>query len=199
MNSTRLFLAVVTLFIVLAGCAKRPEDTAEYKAACIGPPIKSLEEREKIQQEGYLNVQHRCIDKVAFELVQAERARAAQSPNFVAQRAKEQEVARANAPTAPTESASASVTDYVLRYADVNVASEEALAAIPTVGAATARQIVEARTSQPFHDWPDLVSRVIALSQANSAFRASSCGLIVNGQSLPGARPDYANASGVCG
>jgi DNA uptake protein ComE-like DNA-binding protein len=186
--------------MVLGGCAKRPEDSAEYKAVCMGPPIASIEEREKIQQEGYLNVQFRCIDKAAYAAIQAERARATQSPNFAAQREAERMNAIANAPTAnaPTSPATAESV-YVLRYADVNVANEDALAAIPNVGATAARQIVEARNTQPFRDWADLVTRVVALSQANSAFRASTCGLIVNGQSLPSARPDYSNTSGVCG
>ncbi len=61
---------------------------------------------------------------------------------------------------------------------------------MPSVGRVVAAQILEERQKRRFKNWEDLVSRVVGLSAALPAARASACGLNVDGQSMAGVPPD---------
>jgi len=103
-------------------------------------------------------------------------------------RARKEETERAarEQPPAPAPAA----PRFVFRLLEINEASESDLAALPTLGASGAREIVAERGKGRFRDWQDVVRRTMALSQAQSAAYSSVMGLQVNGRSLEGAAAD---------
>src|SRR5689334_13450114 len=71
-------VAVVTAMAMLAdGCAREdPAIAAERAQRCAGPPIKSVEQREQLMQDGYvINLGLDCIDRDSYEAMQREQAR----------------------------------------------------------------------------------------------------------------------------
>src|SRR5690606_2876527 len=114
---------------------------------------------------------YKCIEKasyLAMEQSKADRA-AASTPEAIARRkaegdardarlAEERERRRALEAARP-------VPTYTLRLVDANTASEAELAAVCSVDAAGAAQIVGERVANGrFADWADLVHRVRAVS-----------------------------------
>ena len=206
--------SIATLAIVMSlaitGCGRGDDwNTAGYRAACEGPPVHSVEAREKAMVEGYtIRRDYDCIDKESFQAVAREKAArdAANTPEALAAAAakrqqliaqekieREQREQREKAEEA-ARAARAALPPPPIKLADVNTASEAALSATPGVGAETAHDIVLQRRERRFTDWADLVHRVFRLSQAQPAVMASIGGLTVNGKSLEGAPADAAIA-----
>jgi DNA uptake protein ComE-like DNA-binding protein len=77
---------------------------------------------------------------------------------------------------------------------EINSATELQLARLQGLSTDVVQQIVEARMKAPFKGWDDVVKRVVGLSAAETAVRASAFGLTVNGRSLEGAEPESAIA-----
>jgi DNA uptake protein ComE-like DNA-binding protein len=197
-------LAASLLFLQVAGCSSRVEDSPSYKAACHGPPLRNIEQRNQAQEDGYeINRRFDCIDKASFASVSEQKARvaAANTPEAIAQREEErarwyaEQRARANAAEGGSEGAAGNASPPPVVRLDVNTASESELAGIPSIGTSEAAEIVKLRVERPFDNWADLVHRVVGLSAAQSAVYASTCGLTVNGESLLGAPPDAVMAA----
>lgn len=173
------------------------EPTPEYEAACIGPPLRTMERRYKAEEEGhFVNRQFDCIDKeshLAEARWRAESA-AANTPEALARKREEfaaadaqraEERQRREAEAAALEEATRPA--LVLRPLDLNSASEAALAEVFTIGPQTAREIIEERGKRRFSGWDDAVARVTGLSAAQTAYAASASGIVVDGRSLEGA------------
>lgn len=195
-----LSMAVMAMLIPLSGCSSRVEETPAYQAACHGPALRSLEQREKAMEEGYsINPQYNCIDKASFTAIERQRAewQAANTPEAIARRKAElaekhelylaelAEKAAAEASREPERFLAVELVDV-----DVNSASVADIARVITISPNTAAKIIEERNKRPFSGWADLVNRVVGLGAAQTAYYASVCGLTVNGLSLDGAPPD---------
>jgi len=198
-------VAALVLQLQLMGCTSRIEDSPAYKAACHGPPLRGdTARRNHAQEEGYaINPRFDCVDRASFVFISEQKARwdAANTPEARALRQAEQHrlmseqqassgAARANAeevqPTPPVPT---------VVQVDVNTATEAELAGIPPLDPTVAAQIVEQRGVRRFGSWDDLVARIVGLSAAQTAMYASTSGLTVNGESLPGAPPDAETAA----
>jgi DNA uptake protein ComE-like DNA-binding protein len=193
-------LRTEALVLVLAGVAVAacsPKVDPEFAAACEGPKIRTVEQRQKAMEDGVHNRRFDCIDKAALAAEKQQRAEyaAANTPEAIEKR--KEEFARAGAsaaearrsePPEPTRPEPPLPTS--LPRVEANTANEAEIAAILTVGHSTAAQIVEERKKGRFKGWDDLVARVVPLSQAQPAAFASVFGLVVNGESLPGAEPN---------
>lgn len=206
-SSRSVLLAAFVLSQSLSGCSQRVEDSPAYQAACHGPPLRTIEQRNQALEDGYeVNRKYQCIDKTSYVAVSEQRARwaAANTPEAIAQRKADRERViseeRARAAIA-NESAGpvAAPPPFTLKHVDANTASESDLASAPGVGPAVAAQVIEERNKRRFSNWADLVSRVVGLSAAQTAFYASVCGLNVDGQSLLGAPPNPVAAAQTCG
>lgn len=193
-------LGVIVFQLHLAGCTERVEDSAAYKAACHGPPLHGdTMRRNSAFEAGYaINPFYDCIDKTSFIQMNEEKARleAANTPEGRAlqqaeqQRLMAEQKARAVAAKASVEEQPSPLPAPPVVQVDVNTGTEVELAGIPPLDLATAAQIAEQRGLRPFSDWADLVSRITGLGAAQTAAYASTAGLTVNGQSLPGAPPN---------
>lgn len=72
---------------------------------------------------------------------------------------------------------------------EVNKADVAALDGVKGIGPAKSKQIVEERTKGgDFKDWADFQKRIKGVG-AKSSVKLSQAGLLVNGQSKPGAEP----------
>jgi DNA uptake protein ComE-like DNA-binding protein len=191
--------------VALSGCSPTKEleaSRAAYAAACHGTPLRTLEARNKASEDGYnINREFDCIDKASYVAVTDASAKwqAANTPEAIALReaVRAKEIADAQAlrtAAAERERVEARPPDVppviVLRAVDVNTATESELANVISVGPTVAARVVAERQKRRFSGWPDLVNRVVGLSQAQSAVYASVCGLTVDGNSLDGAPPD---------
>jgi len=198
---------VLAMSLAATGCGRHDDwNTAGYRAACEGPPVRTVEEREKAMVAGYtINRAYDCIDKESFQAVAKAKADydAANTPEALAAAAAkrqqliaQEKIEREQREKAEEEARAAKAALPVppLKLADANTASEPDLSATPGVGAEVAHEIVLQRRERRFDDWPDLVNRVVRLSQAQPAVMASIGGLTVNGKSLPDAPADAALA-----
>ena len=205
-----IVILTVTLLmsLMVASCSKEMEESsAAYQAACQGPPLRTVELRNKAMEDGYgINRQYDCIDKASFVAVNEQRAQweAANTPEAIAKR--EAEFAeqraryaeqRAREAAAEESSTTEALPNVVLRNTDVNTATEADIANVISVGPEVAAQIIGERNKRRFNDWADLVNRVIGLSAAQTAVYASICGLNVDGKSLDGAPPNAAMAASI--
>ena len=189
-------LALFAALFALAGCGPRGHSEG-YLQACHGEPLTTAEAREQAMVEGYeIYPGYECITKESWAAIEAEKAEraAANTPEALAKQEAER-IAAYEAAAAKLAADSASEGYETLEAADVspvdaNTASEAELANVISVGPEVAAQIVAARSERPFRDWDDLVQRVVGLSAALPAARASTCGLVVNGESLAGTPPD---------
>jgi hypothetical protein len=198
----RAFLLAAAL--ALAAC-KPSEPSAEYRAACEGPPLRSVERRQKAMEDGYeVDRRHDCISKRSFVALAEEKARveAANTPEAKAARQAEwerkaEEGRQRLAASAKSEAEAraererewAAAEQRPVVAVEINSASESQLAQLPGLGAEVARQIVAERAKANFTAWDDVVRRIAGLGAAETAVRASAFGLTVNGRSLEGAEP----------
>jgi len=199
--------AAATLsLLAAAGCMQRVEDTPAYQAACHGPPLHGAAAFEQAQVDGYsINRVYDCIDKASYEAVVAQKAQneAANTPQAIAQREAEWAQQKADAAAqrerdewqrerdAEREARELEqAASLPLPAVDVNRASESEIAAVVSIGAESAHQIVAERRSRPFDSWIDLTRRVASLGTAQTVTNASICGLTVNGKSFAGAPPN---------
>ena len=202
MMSRSVGAVTVLMSLLVAGCGPDPAAVAAYQAACEGPPLRTVERREKAMQDGYgINRRYDCIDKASYAAINEQLAqwKAANTPEAIARREAEfaQQRARDEADRNAREAAERervaaedALPPIVLRRVDANTATQEQIAAVISIGPEVAAQVVEARRQRRFRDWADLVNRVVGLSAAQTALYASVCGLNVNGKSLDGAPPD---------
>jgi DNA uptake protein ComE-like DNA-binding protein len=180
------------------------EESPVYQAACHGPPLTSVEQRNQALEDGYeINRTYGCIDKASYLAMLDQQARAAlaSTPEALAKAEADRlrRVAEARLQADEDRSAQAStLMRSALSPVDVNSASEFEIARVPTVGADVAAEIIRERARRPFSDWLDLVNRVVGLSAAQTAVSASACGLTVDGASLPGVDPTGAAGPQLC-
>jgi DNA uptake protein ComE-like DNA-binding protein len=207
-RSIAILIVTLLMSLMVASCSKEMEESsAAYQAACQGPPLRTVELRNKAMEDGYgINRQYDCIDKASFVAVNEQRAQweAANTPEAIAKR--EAEFAeqraryaeqRAREAAAEESSTTEALPNVVLRNTDVNTATEADIANVISVGPEVAAQIIGERNKRRFNDWADLVNRVIGLSAAQTAVYASICGLNVDGKSLDGAPPNAAMAASI--
>jgi DNA uptake protein ComE-like DNA-binding protein len=190
--------------LALTAC-KPPEPSAEYRATCEGPPLRTVEKRNKAMEDGYeVDPRYDCISKRSSVAMAEQKARweAANTPEAKAARQAEwdrkaaegRERLAAEAKTAAEARAQrerewAAAEQAGVTSVEISSASQAQLASIPGMSAEVAQQIVTERAKAPFTGWDDVVRRVVGLSAAETAARASAFGLTVNGQSLEGAEP----------
>ena len=128
--------------LMVASCSKKMEEpSAAYQAACQGPPLRTVELRNKAMEDGYgINRQYDCIDKASFVAVNEQRAQweAANTPEAIAKR--EAEFAeqraryaeqRAREVAAEESSTTEALPNVVLRNTDVNTATEADIRPVP--------------------------------------------------------------------
>jgi hypothetical protein len=194
LNSTSILVGTILLSSLLTSCSKRLEETPAYQATCQGSPLRTATNRNKAMEDGYnINRQYDCIEKASFMAVEAQSAewKAANTPEAIAQRiAERKEMVAAAQVAAERKKEAPSRSAFELRNVDVNTATESDLIKVPSIDSVTAAQILDERQKGRFKNWDDLVNRVVGLSAAISAARASACGLNVDGQSLLGVPPD---------
>ena len=71
-------LGIALLAALPTGCGRGPESTAEYQAACEGPPLRTVEQRNKAALDGYrINERFGCIDKASYAAVAGAKAKRA--------------------------------------------------------------------------------------------------------------------------
>lgn len=186
--------------------ASAKKEAAAYALACEGKPLRSVEQREKALEEGYvINQVFDCIDKKSFVAIAEEKARwaAANTPEakareaairaaHEAENASIQALAATIQPPAPTEPDPDADPEIPYRVLDANTAAESDLATAFGLSPETARQMIEERNKRPFKDWYDLIDRVEGIHPARSTMFANIGGLNVNGQPLPGGPPTAA-------
>lgn len=196
-----VYAALIAAASTLVACSARVEESPEYQAACEGQPLRTAAKRQQAMEDGYnVNARFDCIDKASYLAEQEIRAayRAANTPEARAEEARKQAQALARLEQEREWKArqeQQSRPHLVLGRVDANTAPEGDIAGIFAVGPEVAAQIAAERAKRRFTGWDDLVSRVTGLSAAQSAFGASTCGLTVDGRSMPGAPLDAGMAA----
>jgi DNA uptake protein ComE-like DNA-binding protein len=209
MDEPRLWLVALFVTVVAAAACKPGQpsaEVAEYRAICDGPPLRSAEAREDAMQKGLeIDPRLHCVTKRSVQVLAEQKAQyeAANTPE--AKAARQAEIEREMAEykvrleadlRAEAEARAERERQWALAEAkpiepvEINTATESQLANVQGIDAKVARQIVAERAKGRFDGWPDVVHRVVGLSAAETAARASAFGLTVNGRSLEGAEPD---------
>lgn len=68
-------MRLIWLATMLAACSRDPLSDPEYAAACHGPPLRSVEQRNQALEQGYvIDPRHDCIGRKSFEDVERQRA-----------------------------------------------------------------------------------------------------------------------------
>jgi DNA uptake protein ComE-like DNA-binding protein len=202
----------VSLFItaVVTVACKPSQPSAEYLAACEGTPLRTMERRHKAMEDGYeIDRRYDCITKRSAQALAEQKAQweAANTPEARAarqaeseQRAEESKRRLDTQRKAETEANAererrwAAAEQMPIDAVEINAATESELANLQGLSVDVAQQIVTERAKGNFKSWDDVVRRVVGLSAAETAVRASAFGLTVNGKSLEGAEPDSASA-----
>lgn len=190
----------------MAVACKPSQPSADYLAVCEGQPLRTVERRNQAMEDGYeIDRRYDCITKKSANLIAEEKAKweAANTPEAKAARQAEFEriaseskirlAAQAKAETEEREERErqwAAAETTPINVVEINSATELQLEGLQGFSADVVHQIVEERTKTEFKDWNDVVRRVVGLSGAETAVRASAFGLTVNGRSLQGAEPD---------
>jgi DNA uptake protein ComE-like DNA-binding protein len=201
----RASVFVLVNVLALSAC-KPPEPSAEYRAACEGPPLRTVQRRQQAMEDGYdIDKRYDCISKESSIAIAEQKARwnAANTPEAKAARQAEwdrkaaegrerlaADAKAADGARAERERQLAAAESVPITLVEINSASEAQLANMPGMDAEFARRIVAERGKGPFAGWNDVVRRVAGLSAAETAVRASAFGLTVDGRSLEGAEPD---------
>lgn len=185
--------------VLLAACTGPDSNSEAYRQACHGEPLSGQAAIYEAEADGYrINSRYRCIDRQSWDEVQQALARIEYERRPDVQALRQVEADREHAQrlqqiaerTRAREQAATSAVASPVVQVDANTASLQQLTAVCAVDADGAQTIVQARSQDGrFTDWSDLVRRVLPLSAAQSALLASRCGLVVNGQSLPGGEP----------
>lgn len=200
------------LIAAFAAVACKPsQPTADYLAVCEGQPLRNdIVRRNQAIEDGYeIDRRYDCItkqsakilaeQKSAWEAANTPEAKAARRAEFERRvseskiRLEAQAKDRAEA-RAERERKWAAAEATPIENVEINSATELQLAGLQGLSAHVVHQIVEERTKARFKDWDDVFRRVVGLSAAETAARASAFGLTVNGRSLEGAEPDSAIA-----
>lgn len=199
------------LIVAVAAVACKPsQPSAEYLSVCEGPPLITVERREQAMQDGYeIDRRYDCITKRSAKALAEQKAQweAANTPEAKAARQAEfdrraveskirfEALAKAAAEArAERERQWAEAEAAPIKAVEINSATELKLASMQGLSDEVAHQIVVERTKGRFKGWGDVVRRVVGLSAAETAVRASAFGLTVNGRSLEGAEPNSAMA-----
>src|SRR4029077_18310899 len=85
--SLAIFIATLSLSLMVAGCSAPEESSTAYQAACQGPPLRTVELRNKAMEDGYgINRRSNCIDKASFVAVKEQLAqwKSANTPEAIA-------------------------------------------------------------------------------------------------------------------
>lgn len=199
-KKTLTICAVISLSALVSACGSDVTESKEYQAACHGQPLKGIAARNQAIEDGFaINEKYKCIDKRSYDAYQermAERAYAL-SPEGIAEREAREEaehqkrLEEIEIRRAERMLAEANKPQFVFSPSEINTATAEELAAVCSIRADSAEDIVDERdTNGRFESWPDVVHRVLALHSAQNAMFASICGLTVNGESLAGAPAD---------
>lgn len=202
--------ASLLIAAVAAAACKPSQPSADYLAVCEGPPLRTVERREQAMQDGYeIDRRYDCTTKSSAKVLAEQKAqweaantpeakaarqaefdrRAAQSKVRLEAQAKAEAEARAE-----RERRWAAAELVPVEALEINSATESQLASLQGLSADVVQQIVVERAKGSFKGWDDVVRRVVGLSAAETAVRASAFGLTVNGRSLEGAEPDSAMA-----
>ena len=207
----KTMLRASLLIAAVATVACKPsQPSADYLAVCEGPPLRTVERREQAMQDGYeIDRRYDCTtkrsakalaeQKAQWEAANTPEAKAARQAEFD-RRAAESKIrleaqAKAEAEArAEREQRWAVAEAAPIETVEINSATESQLASLQGLSADVVHQIVVERTKSGFKGWDDVVRRVVGLSAAETALRASAFGLTVNGRSLEGAEPDSAMA-----
>ena len=203
-NIVNIFLPCLVALAssVLIGCSQDITKTAEYQVVCHGKPLTSIVERYKALDDGFdVDPKYKCITKASYDFSQQQEAnrKAANTPEVLAKKKAEDEIQHAKflqeqqqrSAQRLAEREAKQALSYELRAVEINSASVAELAQVCSIQLETAEKIAQERIrAGQFTDWADVVHRVVALSSAQNAVFASSCGLTVNGQSLDGAPAD---------
>jgi DNA uptake protein ComE-like DNA-binding protein len=198
--------ASLLIAAVAAAACKPSQPSADYLAVCEGAPLRTVERRQRAMQDGYeIDRRYDCTTKSSAKLLAEQRAQweAANTPEAKAarqaefdRRAAEGKVrleaqAKAEAEArAERERRWAAAELVPIEAVEINSATESQLASLQGLGADVVQQIVVERAKGRFKGWDDVVRRVVGLSAAETAVRASAFGLTVNGRSLEGAELD---------
>lgn len=183
--------ASLLIATVAAVACKPSQPSADYLAVCEGQPLRTVERRNQAMEDGYeIDRRYDCITKHSANTPEAEfERRVSESKIRLEAQAKAEVVARAER---VRQWAAAEATP--IENVEINSATELQLADLQVLSADVVHQIVEERTRARFKGWDDVVRRVVGLSAAETAVRASAFGLTVNGLSLEGAESDSAIA-----
>jgi len=202
--------ASLLIAAVAAVACKPSQPSADYLSVCEGQPLRTVERRNQAMEDGYeIDRRYNCITKQSAKVLAEQKAQweAANTPEAKAARQAEFErrvseskirleaQAKAEAEArAERERQWAAAEAAPIEAVEINSATELQLAGLQGLSADVVHQIVEERTKGRFKGWDDVVRRVVGLSAAETAVRASAFGLTVNGRSLEGAEPDSAIA-----
>ncbi len=205
----KIIPSALLLIVAVAAC-KPSQPSADYLAACEGQPLLTVERRNQAMEDGYaIDRRYDCITKESAKELAEQKARweAANTPEAKAARQAEFErrvseskirleaQAKAEAEAnAERERQWAAAEAAPIENVEINSATELQLAGLQGLSSDVVHQIVEERMKDLFKGWDDVVRRVVGLSAAETAVRASAFGLTVNGRSLEGAAPDSAIA-----
>lgn len=202
---TMLQASLLIAAVAVVAC-KPSQPSADYLGVCEGPPLRTVERREQAMQDGYeIDRRYDCTTKRSAKALAEQKAKweAANTPEAKAARQAEfdrraaegkrhfEEQAKAEAEArAERERRWAMAEAMPIEAVEINSATELQLANLQGLSADTVHQIITERTKGSFRGWDDVVRRVVGLSAAETAVRASAFGLTVNGHSLEGAEPD---------
>lgn len=195
---------------VMSTACKPAQPSAEYLAICEGAPLSTIERRNQAMEDGYeIDRGNDCITKRSAKLMAEQKAQweAANTPQAKAERQaafersaaegkvrmQAQAAAEAQA-RAEREQQWAAAEQAPIAALEINSASAEQLSSLQGLGSEVAQQIVQERGKSRFKNWNDVIGRIVGLSAAETAVRASAFGLTVNGHSLAGAERDSAIA-----
>lgn len=203
-------IASLLIAAVAAVACKPSQPSADYLAVCEGQPLGTTERRNQAMEDGYvIDRRYDCITKQSAKVLAEQKTQweAANTPEAKAARqaafersAAEGKIrleAQAKAEIearAERERQWATAEAAPIENLEINSATESQLASMQGMSADVAHQIAEERMKARFKDWDDVVRRVVGLSAAETAVRASAFGLTVNGRSLEGAEPGSAIA-----
>ncbi len=199
-------LAALLIAAVVTTACKPSGPSEAYLAVCEGPQLKTAETRNQAMEDGYeIDRGFNCITKRSVKLVAEQKAQweAANTPEAKAARQAEFDRSAAEGRArleAQRRADSEARAEHVRQWKaaeqvpieaiEINSATESQLSRVQGLSADVVHQIVVERAKNNFDGWDDVVNRVVGLSAAETAVRASAFGLTVNGRSLDGAQPD---------